>query len=272
MNDWTITVFCCVIPVLSSCVSTLPMRICSSSSSGISSRWSRKSIMSSRSNGSTLSLLIIKSPWIWLPQSHSVLSRLLTKKAVFRRYHNCDEINRSFIYPDTMAHSAAAFWHCSAHAKLDIWHLLTRNAQTVTAFISFNRNTQSSDQFKFYFMLQGTDQTLLNKLHAQHGNNSNYLKPRSDLNASFGINHFAGIVFYETKGFLEKNRDTFSGDLIQLVQSSQNKFLRSLFKEEINMSIETRRKYVVVFLHSYCFLCLSWIHKYITYIVSQSIF
>jgi myosin VIIa len=89
---------------------------------------------------------------------------------------------------------------------------------------------------------QGTDQTLLNKLHAQHSSNPFYLKPRSDLNACFGINHFAGMVFYETKGFLEKNRDTFSGDLIQLIQGSNNKLLRVIFKEEISMSTETRKK------------------------------
>lgn len=83
---------------------------------------------------------------------------------------------------------------------------------------------------------------MLGKLHAQHGTNKNYLKPRSDHNFSFGLNHFAGIVFYETKFFLEKNRDTFSGDLIQLIQTSKNKYIRNLFKEEINMSAETRKK------------------------------
>ena len=35
---------------------------------------------------------------------------------------------------------------------------------------------------------------------------------------SFGLNHFAGVVFYDAKGFLEKNRDTFSADMIQLIQ------------------------------------------------------
>jgi myosin heavy subunit len=56
---------------------------------------------------------------------------------------------------------------------------------------------------------KGTDQTLLNKLHQRHGNNRNYLKPKSDINTSFGLNHFAGVVFYDTRAFLEKNRDTF---------------------------------------------------------------
>lgn len=47
---------------------------------------------------------------------------------------------------------------------------------------------------------KGTDTTLLNKLHQQHGSNDNYLQPKSSVNASFGINHFAGVVFYDTRG------------------------------------------------------------------------
>lgn len=53
---------------------------------------------------------------------------------------------------------------------------------------------------------KGTDTTMLAKLHKTHGAHRNYLKPKSDINTSFGLNHFAGIVFYETRGFLEKNR------------------------------------------------------------------
>ncbi|CAH1395799.1 unnamed protein product [Nezara viridula] len=45
----------------------------------------------------------------------------------------------------------------------------------------------------------GTDQTMLAKLHKTHGSHRNYLKPKSDINTSFGLNHFAGIVFYDTR-------------------------------------------------------------------------
>lgn len=47
---------------------------------------------------------------------------------------------------------------------------------------------------------KGTDHTLLAKLHKTHGLHRNYLKPKSDINTSFGLNHFAGVVFYDTRG------------------------------------------------------------------------
>lgn len=89
---------------------------------------------------------------------------------------------------------------------------------------------------------KGTDQTLLNKLHKTHGTNKNYLKPKSDINTAFGLSHFAGVVFYDARGFLEKNRDTFSADLIQLIQVSNNKFLQNLFVNDIGMGTDTRKK------------------------------
>ena len=52
----------------------------------------------------------------------------------------------------------------------------------------------------YQFCHQGTDQTMLNKLHQTHENNKNYLRPKADINRVFGINHFAGVVFYDSKG------------------------------------------------------------------------
>ncbi|KAL4712976.1 hypothetical protein ACJJTC_012046 [Scirpophaga incertulas] len=89
---------------------------------------------------------------------------------------------------------------------------------------------------------KGTDQTMLAKLHKTHGLHRNYLKPKSDINTSFGLNHFAGIVFYDTRGFLEKNRDTFSADLLQLIHISTNKFLQHIFQDDISMGSETRKR------------------------------
>ena len=91
---------------------------------------------------------------------------------------------------------------------------------------------------------KGTDLTLLNKLHSTHERNSNYIyDPRTiNMNTTFCINHFAGPVCYETKGFLEKNRDTFSADLVQIISCSKNKFLNKLFVNDINMGAETRKR------------------------------
>ncbi|XP_060573750.1 myosin-VIIa-like isoform X3 [Ruditapes philippinarum] len=89
---------------------------------------------------------------------------------------------------------------------------------------------------------RGTDQTMLDKLHQTHQNNKNYLRPKADINRVFGLNHFAGVVFYDSKGFLEKNRDTFSGDLLQVIQSSGNTFLLDLFKQDIHMGSDTRKR------------------------------
>jgi len=47
---------------------------------------------------------------------------------------------------------------------------------------------------------QATDATLLAKLNQNHAKNRNYLKPKSDINTLFGLNHFAGVVFYDTRG------------------------------------------------------------------------
>ncbi|TMW39593.1 hypothetical protein DOY81_015327, partial [Sarcophaga bullata] len=96
---------------------------------------------------------------------------------------------------------------------------------------------------------KGTDQTLLEKLHVQHGNRSIYVKPKSSQNSIFGIRHYAGVVMYNTHGFLEKNRDSFSMDLAEMIQKSKNKFLKDVFpqtpkydtmKKQLTLSVKFR--------------------------------
>ncbi|XP_023206486.1 unconventional myosin-VIIa [Xiphophorus maculatus] len=89
---------------------------------------------------------------------------------------------------------------------------------------------------------KGTDATMLNKLNFQHKLNTNYIPPKNNYETQFGIQHFAGVVYYETRGFLEKNRDTLYGDIIQLVHSSKNKFIKQIFQADVAMGAETRKR------------------------------
>uniref|UniRef100_A0A669D331 Myosin VIIAb n=1 Tax=Oreochromis niloticus TaxID=8128 RepID=A0A669D331_ORENI len=89
---------------------------------------------------------------------------------------------------------------------------------------------------------KGTDATMLYKLNSQHKLNSNYIPPKNSYETQFGIQHFAGVVHYETRGFLEKNRDSLHTDIIQLVHSSKNKFIKQIFQADVAMGVETRKR------------------------------
>ncbi|CAI5455470.1 unnamed protein product [Caenorhabditis angaria] len=92
---------------------------------------------------------------------------------------------------------------------------------------------------------KATDKTMLLKLHATHGKNDLYLQPKSELQRAFGITHFAGNVFYNTRGFLEKNRDSFSTDLSALISSTKMPFLSRLFDEDTYDTVGSRKKFTV---------------------------
>ncbi|XP_077344538.1 unconventional myosin-VIIb [Lithobates pipiens] len=77
---------------------------------------------------------------------------------------------------------------------------------------------------------QGTDATMLTKLNSIHSKSNIYIASKSVHDTKFGINHFAGIVYYETEGFLDKNRDLLSTDFILMIHSSTNKFLKQVFQ------------------------------------------
>ncbi|XP_019876972.2 myosin-VIIa-like isoform X2 [Aethina tumida] len=86
----------------------------------------------------------------------------------------------------------------------------------------------------------GTDFSLLSKLHGQHSKNPNYLKPKSDVTPAFGIKHFAGPVFYDIPGFLEKNRDSFSQDLKTIISTSSNVMLKQIFESDFKAESNKR--------------------------------
>ncbi|XP_065841115.1 myosin-VIIa-like [Oscarella lobularis] len=89
---------------------------------------------------------------------------------------------------------------------------------------------------------KGTDASMLTKLHKEHSSKDIYVKPKSTNDTRFGVVHFAGSVYYESVGFLEKNRDTFSADLFDVITDTKNDFLKEVFEGQRAMGTETRRK------------------------------
>ncbi|XP_034087946.1 unconventional myosin-VIIb-like [Gymnodraco acuticeps] len=95
---------------------------------------------------------------------------------------------------------------------------------------------------------KGSDATMLNKMNQQHRRNKNYLSSRSEYDTDFGVRHYAGIVYYDSKGFLEKNRDAVSSDMISMVKKTKNMLLQQIFEEELstnNVKISNNKKIVM---------------------------
>ncbi|XP_045404091.1 unconventional myosin-If isoform X2 [Lemur catta] len=76
----------------------------------------------------------------------------------------------------------------------------------------------------------GADQTLLQKLQAAVGTHEHF----NSWSSGFVIHHYAGKVSYDVSGFCERNRDVLFSDLIELMQSSEQAFLRMLFPEKLD--------------------------------------
>uniref|UniRef100_A0A452ENI9 Myosin IF n=1 Tax=Capra hircus TaxID=9925 RepID=A0A452ENI9_CAPHI len=82
----------------------------------------------------------------------------------------------------------------------------------------------------------GADQTLLQKLQAAVGNHEHF----NSWSAGFVIHHYAGKVSYDVSGFCERNRDVLFSDLIELMQTSDQAFLRMLFPEKLDVEKKGR--------------------------------
>ncbi|CAH3158721.1 unnamed protein product, partial [Pocillopora meandrina] len=89
---------------------------------------------------------------------------------------------------------------------------------------------------------KGSDATMLQKINTHHKRSKLFLPPVNSTSSLFGIRHFAGTVYYSSKGFLDKNRDTFSADLVDLVGESKFPFLLGLFSKERAMGEDTRKR------------------------------
>lgn len=77
---------------------------------------------------------------------------------------------------------------------------------------------------------KGTDEGFCEKVLAAYPKSSVLTRIKgASAREGFGINHFAGPVNYSTKAWLDKNKDPLNGDLVVLMQFSDNALLQELF-------------------------------------------
>src|SRR5262249_875935 len=76
---------------------------------------------------------------------------------------------------------------------------------------------------------RGSDDSLLNKVYKSFKDHPHFRKSVKNQTTQFGILHFAGEVQYTVAGFLDKNKDTLPLDLLNLMQTSSHRFVKSLF-------------------------------------------
>ncbi|KAK9728893.1 Myosin type-2 heavy chain 1 [Basidiobolus ranarum] len=76
----------------------------------------------------------------------------------------------------------------------------------------------------------GTDNSFVNKLYKQYEGSeySNFFKKPKFSNTAFTICHYAHDVAYEGEGFLDKNKDTISEELSNVLLASEFDFLREI--------------------------------------------
>ncbi|XP_076621995.1 unconventional myosin 10A isoform X4 [Colletes latitarsis] len=76
---------------------------------------------------------------------------------------------------------------------------------------------------------KATDLSFLEKCHYNHALSELYSRPRMN-SAEFAIKHYAGQVWYNVEGFLDKNRDTLRSDVVELLISSKISMVSKMFQ------------------------------------------
>eukprot|EP00466_Bigelowiella_natans_P012031 jgi/Bigna1/34821/e_gw1.7.15.1 len=87
---------------------------------------------------------------------------------------------------------------------------------------------------------KGSDETFLAKLETKQCKNPVF-KRQMKKRAHFAIKHYAGKVLYHCKGFLEKNRDTLTEDLVEILQTSNQPLLQELYPSDMQISSKQRK-------------------------------
>jgi myosin-7 len=86
----------------------------------------------------------------------------------------------------------------------------------------------------------GSDERFLKKLQEQQGKNPVMIKNIKFRNG-FTVRHFAGEVPYTVDNFMDKNRDTLTEDLVDMLSSSGHKFLQQLYPKDESVSTSDRK-------------------------------
>ena len=77
---------------------------------------------------------------------------------------------------------------------------------------------------------KGSDSSFCAKLHTMHADNPRVEKNKLKQEV-FTVRHFAATVSYDSRGFVEKNKDAIGADIIEALSASEDKLLASLFAD-----------------------------------------
>lgn len=82
---------------------------------------------------------------------------------------------------------------------------------------------------------KASDKSLVEKLHKEHAKHPKYLKPDFRSNSDICVIHYAGRVDYSCAQWLTKNMDPLNDNIINLLGTSSENFVASLWKELENV-------------------------------------
>jgi myosin heavy subunit len=91
-------------------------------------------------------------------------------------------------------------------------------------------------------MPKGSDAAYLVNLNSEFAEHSRYEKSadRRHWETEFGIKHYAGLVLYQVKGFVDKNRDVQQDVLFDYMSRSNNAFVQELSSYQDLLSIQNQ--------------------------------